>query len=492
MKELINKIPPKYRRWLVVGVSVLAFSLIMTIAGSITGGDDDRRQDPEENRVQNILTDRDTSGARLERLQAEIENINEEREDLAQEVDRLNRSLNRREEQGENAEMEAQISELQNAIDTLTQEGVISRDPQTGEIEIGDRITDPPAPQSSPDDESAPMSGEQGGETGSEPQVQIDPNQPAYQRQLDQLAQEDDPMWQQPQSNAGGSSSGFMAPPGSSAGNQTGQSASGEEGESQAPQSAIRTINSGGELSQNDPEGEQQSSIQSGGEQTEGSADGEDEGSVYIPTGSIITGTLITGMDAPTGQQARQDPHPALLRIKREAILPNRFRADIRECFVLMGGRGSLSSERAYLRGETISCVREDGGVVEASLNSYTVGEDGKAGVRGRLVSKQGQFLARALMAGFLESFANAFDQTPVPSIDIAEQGDDEPTEQIYQQAFSGEALQSATVSGAGKAMDRLAQFYIDQAQGLFPIIEVDAGREVEIVLISGTDLQIR
>jgi len=156
-----------------------------------------------------------------------------------------------------------------------------------------------------------------------------------------------------------------------------------------------------------------------------------------------------------------------------------------------MGGRGSLSSERAYLRGETISCVREDGGVVEASMNSYTVGEDGKAGVRGRLVSKQGQFLARALMAGFLESFANAFDQTPVPSIDINEDGEGS-SQQIYQQAFSGDALQSATVSGAGKAMDRLAQFYIDQAEGLFPVIEIDAGREVEMVMINGTSLQIR
>ena len=80
---------------------------------------------------------------------------------------------------------------------------------------------------------------------------------------------------------------------------------------------------------------------------------------------------------------------------------PNRFRADVRECFLIVSGYGDLSSERAYLRGETFSCVREDGGVIEAKLDAYAVGEDGKAGVRGRVVSKQGQIIAKSMMAGF-------------------------------------------------------------------------------------------
>ncbi len=32
------------------------------------------------------------------------------------------------------------------------------------------------------------------------------------------------------------------------------------------------------------------------------------------------------------GQGARQQPTPALVRIKHDALLPNRFRADVREC----------------------------------------------------------------------------------------------------------------------------------------------------------------
>jgi hypothetical protein len=122
----------------------------------------------------------------------------------------------------------------------------------------------------------------------------------------------------------------------------------------------------------------------------------------YLPAGSILSGTLVTGLDVPTANQARKDPFPALLRVKHEAILPNRYRMDIRECFIVSSGYGDLSSERAYMRAESLSCVRKDGGVIDASLDAYVVGEDGKAGVRGRLVSKNGQLLANALLSGFI------------------------------------------------------------------------------------------
>ena len=142
---------------------------------------------------------------------------------------------------------------------------------------------------------------------------------------------------------------------------------------------------------------------------------------LFIPAGAILSGVLLNGLDAPTGQGARKDPTPALLRIKHDAILPNRFRADVKECFVIVGGFGDLGSERALLRSETLTCVRTDGGVIEVPLDAYAVGEDGKVGVRGRLVSKQGALLAKALQAGFLTSFAKVF--TQVPSIPISTGG---------------------------------------------------------------------
>lgn len=206
-----------------------------------------------------------------------------------------------------------------------------------------------------------------------------------------------------------------------------------------------------------------------------------------LPAGSIISGTLITGLDAPTHESARREPFPALLRIQKEAILPNRFRADIKECFLIAAGYGDLSSERAYLRGETISCVREDGGVIETRLDSYAVGEDGKAGIRGRLVSKQGQLVAKSMMAGFLQGLAGAFDVNPVPTIQTGNAGDT----QLYQQVMSQEALQGAAIKGTGKALDRVAKFYLDMAENMFPVIEVDAARKIEVIVTRGASLSL-
>lgn len=208
---------------------------------------------------------------------------------------------------------------------------------------------------------------------------------------------------------------------------------------------------------------------------------------LYLPAGSIISGTLITGLDAPTHESARREPFPALLRIQKEAILPNRFRADIKECFLIAAGYGDLSSERAYLRGETISCVREDGGVIETRLDSYAVGEDGKAGIRGRLVSKQGQLVAKSMTAGFLQGLAGAFDVNPVPTIQTGNAGDT----QLYQQVMSQEALQGAVMNGTGKALDRVAKFYLDMAENMFPVIEVDAARKIEVIVTRGTSLSL-
>jgi len=210
---------------------------------------------------------------------------------------------------------------------------------------------------------------------------------------------------------------------------------------------------------------------------------------VFIPAGSILSGHLLNGLDAPTGKGARKEPFPVLARLKDEAILPNRYRADVRECFVVSAGYGDLSSERAYIRGESISCVRDDGGVIEVPIDVYAVGEDGKLGIRGRVVSKQGQLLANALLAGFLRGFSDAFgrNQTQV----LALTGPAGVATTPFQRSFSEPAIEGGTLKGAGYAMERLAHYYMDLAENLFPVIEVDATRKIEFVVQRGTALKL-
>jgi conjugal transfer pilus assembly protein TraB len=52
-----------------------------------------------------------------------------------------------------------------------------------------------------------------------------------------------------------------------------------------------------------------------------------------------------------------------------------------------------------------------------------------------------------------------------------------------------GKQFQAGVGAGVGKALDRLSQYYITLAEKMFPIIEVDAGRVVDVVLTKGVTL---
>ncbi|MCX7149528.1 MAG: conjugal transfer protein TraB, partial [Rhodocyclales bacterium] len=132
----------------------------------------------------------------------------------------------------------------------------------------------------------------------------------------------------------------------------------------------------------------------------------------YIPSGAFTRAILLGGLDAPTGGQSQRNPQPVLLRLVDNAVLPNHFRSRIKECFVVGAGYGDVSSERAYIRTESLSCVTRDGTAIDVPIKGYVAGEDGKAGMRGRLVSKQGQLLANALLAGVASGIGQAFQQS--------------------------------------------------------------------------------
>lgn len=204
-------------------------------------------------------------------------------------------------------------------------------------------------------------------------------------------------------------------------------------------------------------------------------------GRSYVPSGSFFRAALLGGLDAPTGGQAQSNPHPILMRVQDNAFLPNRYRFKVKECFALGASYGDISAERAYIRLESLSCVGHDGKAIDVAVKGYVVGEDGKAGMRGRLVSKQGQVLANALLAGIGAGIGQAFQQsaTTVSTNPLGSIGTVDP----------GKQFQAGIGTGVGKALDRLSQYYITLAEKMFPIIEVDAGRTVDVVFTKGFSL---
>jgi len=212
------------------------------------------------------------------------------------------------------------------------------------------------------------------------------------------------------------------------------------------------------------------------------------EQTTYLPSGSFMKAVLLSGMDAPTSGGSPAEPYPVLMGITDLSILPNRFRMNLKECFVIGAGYGNISDERAYIRTETLSCVRNDGGVIDVPLKGHVVGEDGKLGMRGRLVSKQGQQIAMSIFAGTLAGLGNALRPQQALAVQLAPPTISPPG--VVRPDF-GSVLEGAATGGVGRALDRVAEHYLKMAEKLFPIIEIDAGRYVEIIALKGQELKI-
>lgn len=199
---------------------------------------------------------------------------------------------------------------------------------------------------------------------------------------------------------------------------------------------------------------------------------------VILNAGSIVTGVAINGVDVPSGEGSRKDPYPMLIRVQEDAILPNEYRADIKECFVNVSGYGELSSERYVARGENISCKTHDGKTIEEDFPAYLVGEDGKPGMRGVLVNRTGQLIANAALANTSKAIATAFSTSPVPVIETGNSRD-----KAYRENFSSDASRYAASQGLSGGLDALAEYWMKRADQILPVIEIEPGRRVTMHL---------
>lgn len=205
----------------------------------------------------------------------------------------------------------------------------------------------------------------------------------------------------------------------------------------------------------------------------------------YVPSGTFFKVAVVNGMDAPTGGQAQNNPHPALLQVISFGNLPNKFKTDVKYCHVTSQGWGDVSAERAYLRTEFLSCVRPNGDVIDVPIQGYIVGADGKTGLRGRVVSKQGQILANALWTSSLASFGEVA-KAASTSVNIYAGG---TAATSGGQLSNSDLLKRGALGGLGDAAKQLSNYYIQLAEKVWPVIEIDGGQTADVVLSQGVSL---
>lgn len=214
----------------------------------------------------------------------------------------------------------------------------------------------------------------------------------------------------------------------------------------------------------------------------------------YLPAGAHAPAVITTGAAASVSVTGQADPRPVLMRITGRARTAADGRggvleADIRGCTIVGEARGDLSSERVYVRLRTMTC-RRGRGVVETPVQGFVAGT-GQAGVRGSVITREGDLVEKSAMAGVLSGFGGAAAQGLRPPAIVGTAADGTVRRPSDREILE-DAGKAGLAQGIGNAGDRLAQYYINRAEQYQPVVSLKGGAPVEVVFITGTYLDGR
>jgi conjugal transfer pilus assembly protein TraB len=162
-------------------------------------------------------------------------------------------------------------------------------------------------------------------------------------------------------------------------------------------------------------------------------------------------------------------------------IGPNGTRVPLRGCVAIARALGDYTTARAGLQLDTLSCVLPTGRTVSHPVAGWVTGPDGVFGMPGTLVQREGPYLARVAMGGFLEGAAAAFAASQ-STVRVGALGNVTTTITGSEPAFGA-------LSGLAGMANRMADFYERQLEQLVPAVYVPNGLRGSAVIQGGVTL---
>ncbi len=209
----------------------------------------------------------------------------------------------------------------------------------------------------------------------------------------------------------------------------------------------------------------------------------------YIPANSYAQAKLISGVDAGVGMSAESNPRNALLRITGEVVSAGFGSKYLKTnkligCQMSLRAVGDISSEKVYLDGVLMSCAVDANNFIEIPVKAY-VSSLGKAGVRGEIVSREGDMVLKSFVAGIASGFGNGVSEFSKPQQTLLGNGNTQTDNQKIKNIMNG-----GFGSGISNGSNSLAEFFIKRAEQYQPVISVNEGVEVNIIFIEGFSLR--
>lgn len=199
----------------------------------------------------------------------------------------------------------------------------------------------------------------------------------------------------------------------------------------------------------------------------------------WIPSGSFSDAIMIEGADANASVTGQQNTQPVTIRLLGSIQMPNNKEYSADGCFVVGEIWGDISSERGVVRTKSISCVLKNGKHVDMEFDGH-VSYQGKGGVRGKPVMRNGMIVGYAGAAGLLSGFGEGIKSAATPSVGLGATAD----------VGAGDVFKQGLGGGASKAADTLSQYWIKRAEQYHPVIDIGAGNLVTVVFQKGFRLE--
>ncbi|MFC0589423.1 TrbI/VirB10 family protein [Novosphingobium aquiterrae] len=205
----------------------------------------------------------------------------------------------------------------------------------------------------------------------------------------------------------------------------------------------------------------------------------------YLPPNSYATARVIVGVDASAGVASQTDPLPVVLRITGPArsVLQNGrvLTTRLQGCVINGAARGDLSSEKVYVKLARMTCDQPGGRVAVSEVKGF-ISFAGKSGVRGRVVSREGNLVTQALLAGIVGGFGRGFSANANSVFSSSRTNADGSKAKLS----PGDILGGGLGQGAADAADTVSKYLIERAEQYQPVVEMPTGIEVEVVFLDG------
>ncbi|EPU3399248.1 F-type conjugal transfer pilus assembly protein TraB [Cronobacter sakazakii] len=199
----------------------------------------------------------------------------------------------------------------------------------------------------------------------------------------------------------------------------------------------------------------------------------------WIPTGSFSDAVMIEGADANASVTGNQQTTPVTFRLQGKVQMPNNHEYDMDGCFVSGEIWGDISSERGDVRTSAISCILKNGRHVDMPFKGH-VSYQGKGGIKGKPVMRNGKIVGYAGAAGFLSGIGEGVKSAATPSVGLGATASVSGLD-VLKQGFGG---------GSDKAADTLSQYWIKRAEQYHPVLDIGAGNRVTVVFQEGFRLE--